>query len=114
MFLSSHNDVILIALVLLLQTATSQRLQEKIDKLPECSNNCISSAATTAGCAADDFACQCQKSDSLLEEIVGNVLGSVASQNQCLAKDCGAVDAASEFEPLTILISSRLISSDTM
>ncbi|PVH83000.1 hypothetical protein DL98DRAFT_586151 [Cadophora sp. DSE1049] len=94
MFLSSRNDVILIVLTLLLQSATSQRLQEKIDKLPECSNNCIASAATAAGCAADDFACQCQKSDGIIG-VVGSVLGSVTSQNKCLVSDCGVVSATS-------------------
>ena len=96
MFLSSRNDVILIVLTLLLQSAVSQRLQEKIDKLPECSNNCIALAAEAAGCAADDFACQCQKSDSIIG-VVGSVLGSVTSQNKCLMSDCGVVSATSEF-----------------
>ncbi|KAH7413351.1 hypothetical protein BKA64DRAFT_719263 [Cadophora sp. MPI-SDFR-AT-0126] len=94
MFLHSRNDVILIVLTFLLQAATSQRLQEKIDKLPECSNNCIASAATAAGCAADDFACQCQKSDSAIG-IVGSILGSASSQNKCLVGDCGVVGATS-------------------
>lgn len=96
MFLSSRNDVILIVLTLLFQSATSQRLQEKIEKLPDCSSKCIASAATAAGCAADDFACQCQKSDSILGA-VANVLGSVTSQNDCLRDECGVLSAASEF-----------------
>ncbi|KAH7370795.1 hypothetical protein BKA65DRAFT_24553 [Rhexocercosporidium sp. MPI-PUGE-AT-0058] len=94
MFPSSRNDVLLILLTLLLHSVNSQRLQEKIEKLPSCSKNCIASAAQTAGCAADDFACQCQKPDSLLG-LVGNVLGSVTSQNLCLVNDCGIADAAS-------------------
>ncbi|KAK0122354.1 hypothetical protein ONS95_010595 [Cadophora gregata] len=94
MFLSSRNDVVLIVFTLLLHSVTSQRLQEKIAKLPGCSNNCIASAATAAGCAADDFACQCQKPDSILG-VVSSVLGSVTSQNKCLVTDCGIVTAAS-------------------
>ncbi len=98
MFLSSFNSFTLIVL-LLLRFVTSQRLQEKIDKLPECSNNCITKAAADTGCGADDFGCQCQKTDSII-----GIVGGFASQNSCLRQDCGAIDATSELEPNTNLI----------
>lgn len=100
MFLFSCCNVVFIVLMLLRFT-TSQRLQEKIDKLPECSNNCITKAAADAGCGADDFGCQCQKADNII-----GIVGAITGQNACLRQDCGAINATSELESNINFISS--------
>jgi hypothetical protein len=84
----SSNIVIL---SLILAMAAAQSVDDQVTELPSCATTCLSKAAASVNCGAEDFACQCQDQDG----IVG-VLGRVSSQATCLISDCGISNATSE------------------
>ncbi|KAI9053855.1 hypothetical protein LZ554_002802 [Drepanopeziza brunnea f. sp. 'monogermtubi'] len=110
MFLPSYSNAVIILLMLSGAGASSQ-IQEKIADLPACSNNCMIRAATSSGCAPDDFGCQCQKQDGLI-----GTTGGMTSQNACLMEDCGAANttnAQDVFRQICNLLKDPTSSSST-
>ncbi|RDW84958.1 hypothetical protein BP6252_02548 [Coleophoma cylindrospora] len=84
-----------VCILLCIQTVVlAQTLQTELALLPRCSSNCISSAATSIGCGATDYACQCGNTTAI---VGGTGLGESSA---CLLNSCGrliAKDAAFVF-----------------
>ncbi|KAI1452173.1 hypothetical protein F4805DRAFT_45701 [Annulohypoxylon moriforme] len=68
------------------QNSTSTSLPDLVSQLPSCAAGCLSSAAKSAGCSAEDFTCLCgDKKDSF----ISNITGCIALSSGCSSDDIG-------------------------
>ncbi|RYO77373.1 hypothetical protein DL766_005610 [Monosporascus sp. MC13-8B] len=112
-----------VAFSLFASLAAAQSVQELLRRIPSCANPCLADASKAIGCAVNNNACQCKKSDEMTSEAIFCVstncepeeLGTTidVSTQICLvvAKQAGG-DAAESAGPSAIAAGTSAVSSN--
>lgn len=79
-----------LSIIFTLATAAGLVSSQCVSSIPECAQTCLLSAAPSAGCAADDYSCQCSPDNQ-------SKIQSAATN--CVVSGCGADTALSQCFP---------------
>ncbi|KAI1139174.1 hypothetical protein F5Y05DRAFT_340274 [Hypoxylon sp. FL0543] len=97
------------------QNSTS--LPDLVSQLPQCASSCLSSAAQTAGCSAEDFTCLCGDKK---ESFISSITGCIGLSGKCSSDDINKLTtlapeictaATNNPDPSAVASASNIVSS---
>ena len=73
-----------VAFSLFTAIVAAESIDQLVSEIPSCATTCLSDAATKAGCAVDDYTCQC-----------ANILDITTNAVPCVSGACSSDDLTS-------------------